>query len=123
MKMKQDELPVKSSPPTRSVLLIVESFKTARWAFTIAGLVLMVYFGIAVPAREAAGSGDLTVIYGALLQLRTILPLAGIAAFAGLWLRERYLRKTTVARENRRNRELEQKIDSGRTSSGFKEDE
>ena len=116
LRMPQDKLAVE-----RSVVLILEFFRTVRWVSAFVCVVLIVYFGIAVPAREAAADGDLTVVYGALLQLRTILPVAGVLAFVYMWWRERRLRITTVARENRRNRKLEQKIDPGRTSSGFVE--
>ena len=117
----QDE--PESKPSTTTALLILEIFKTARWVCACTCVVLAVYFGIAVPVRQAAVGGDLTVVYGALLQLRTILPVATVLAFAALWWRERRLRITTVARENRRNRELELKIDSDRTSSGFVEND
>ena len=122
LKMQQDKPEVESKPSTQSVVLILEFFRTVRWVSAFACVVLIVYFGIAVPTREAAADGDLTVVYGALLELRTILPVTGMLAFVAMWWRERRLRITTVARENRRNRELERKIDSGRTSSGFVED-
>ena len=114
-------MPQEKPAVDRSVVLILEFFRTVRWVSAFVCVVLIVYFGIAVPAREAAADGDLTVVYGALLQLRTILPVAGVLAFAYMWWREHRLRITTVARENRRNRKLEQKIDPGRTSSGFVE--
>lgn len=106
----------------RSVVLILEFFRTVRWVSAFVCVVLIIYFGIAVPTREAAADGDLTVVYRVLLQLRTVLPVVGILVFAYMWWRERRLRIATVARENRRNRMLEQKIDPGRTSSGFVED-
>lgn len=106
------------------ILLIVEGFRTLRALFWAGAAVAIVYFGVTVPVQEAAGEQTtLTLFYRVLVdtEMRVILPWATAGGFGLLWRKERRTRITSVARENRRNRELEKKIDRDRTSSGLVE--
>lgn len=54
-------------------------------------------------------------------RINVVVPWIGMIVMARLWRVERKIRRTAVQREHRRVTELEEKIDAGRTSSGFKE--
>ena len=93
-------------------------------AVRMAAFVAMVYLGVTVPVRETAGQETvLALAYRVVLDMRLhdFVPYVAVCVFGWLWWRERRTRITVVERENRRNRELEEKIDSGRTLSGFDE--
>ena len=113
------------SPPSALIIGILEGCRVLRWLIGGATTVGLVYFGVAIPVSATAGQEtNLTVVYRALVDLRVhiILSYGAAAVFFTLWRMERKTRIIAVARENRRNKELEQEIDPGRTSSGFQED-
>ena len=110
-------------PPT-SLVVTLAVIGLLRVAVYMAGAVALVYFGLTLPIRETAGQETaLTVGYRAVLDMKMhiILPYVAAGGLGWLWWSERRTRITAVERENRRNRELEEKIDPGRTSSGFNE--
>lgn len=117
-----DELPTRQPPAFLVVILAV--FRLLTVMVYMGGAVALVYFGLTVPIRETAGQETvLTVGYRAVLDMKMhiIFPYVVAGGFGGLWWQERRTRISVVERENRRNRELEEKIDPGRTSSGFNE--
>lgn len=117
-----DEPPARH-PPTALVVTLA-AIALLRQAVYVAGAVAIVYFGLTVPIRETAGlETGLTVAYRAVINMKAhvILPYVAAGGFGWLWRRERRTRIVAVERENRRNRELEKKIDPGRTSSGLQE--
>ena len=106
------------------LVVALATINLLKVAVYMAGAVALVYFGLTVPIRETAGQETvLTVGYRAVLDMKMhiILPYVASGGFGWLWWSERRTRITAVKRENRRNRELEEKIDPGRTSSGFNE--
>ena len=106
-----------------SPLVIIEASKVVRQLIWAVAVVFMIYFGLTVPIRETAGQETvLAVAYRAVLDLKVhlIVPYVAALCFFLLWRKERTTRIAAVARENRRNRELEKKLDPRRTSSGFK---
>ena len=111
--------------PDRSTTILaatVEFIRFLRLVAWLAAAVAMVYFGVTVPIRETAGQETvLTVVYRAAIDMdiHVIVPYVTTAWFSLLWWNERRTRITAVERENRRNRELEKKIDPDRTSSEF----
>ncbi|MDE2904667.1 MAG: hypothetical protein OXQ28_01135 [Acidobacteriota bacterium] len=120
--MPGEEAPTQS--PQVAIALIFATFGLLRAIVYMGGAVALVYFGLTVPIRETAGQETvLTVAYRAVLdmQMHIILPYVAAGGFGWLWRNERRTRIAAVERENRRNRELEEKLDPGRTSSGFKE--
>jgi len=105
-------------------VVALEAIALLRKAVYVAGAVAIVYFGLTVPIRETAGlETGLTVAYRAVINMKAhvILPYVAAGGFGWLWRRERRTRIAAVERENRRNRELEKKIDPGRTPSGLQE--
>ena len=112
-------------PPSALIIGILETCRVLRWLIGGATIVGLAYFGVAVPVTVAAGQEtNLTVVYQALVDLRVhiILSYGAAVVFFTLWRMERKTRIIAVARENRRNKELEKRIDPGRTSSGFQEE-
>lgn len=119
-----DESPDRRNPSPHLTFAIIEGARVLRaliWGSVILGVV---YFGVTVPVRATVGQQtDLTVVYGALvnLNIHVIVSWAAVVLFFTLWRKERKTRIVAVERENRRNKELEERIDPGRTSSGFQE--
>ena len=108
----------------RPFVVILESFRLARWIVVGAVIVLSVYVGVALPLKYSAGKETvISLVYKVVLdaRLEVILPYVIAALFAGLWRRERRLRKTSVRREHVRVEKLERNKDPNRTSSGLEE--
>ena len=119
-----DESAAEPNVPTAQVIAILERFKTLRTLIRGVVGVALVYYGVAVPITATAGEETvLTVAYRTVVDLdvHVVVPYGATALFGWLWWRERTTRISAVERENRRNKELEKKIDPGRTSSGFQE--
>ena len=110
--------------PPAALVVTLALISLLKVGVIMAGSVALVYVGLTLPIRETAGQETvLTVGYRAVLDMKMhiILPYVAAGGFGWLWFSERRTRINTVERENRRNRELEEKIDPGRTSSGFNE--
>lgn len=91
------------------------------WGTVIVGCF---YVGVALPVKYSAGQEtSVTFIAKALLDMdvHIWLPYGVAVLLAGLWKRERTLRKQTIRREHKRVEMLEKQIDPNRTSSGFEE--
>ena len=111
-------------PRQLTVLIVLQTFQLLNLLMWLLAAVGIVYFGVTVPIRETAGQETvLNVGYRTAvdMDLHVVLPYAAVALFFWLWRKERNTRIDAVARENRRNKELEMKIDPGRTSSGLQE--
>ncbi len=105
-----------------SAVVVIEGLRTFRALIWAVATVALGWLCIAEPVRALAGQQTMLDFQALIdLDLHVALPYVAAALSVGLWYRERRLRKSTVRRENQRNRELERKIDPNRTSSGFKE--
>jgi len=108
----------------RPFVIIFESFRLALWIIVFAGVALIVYVAIPLPLKYSAGKETvISLVYKVVLdaRLEVILPYVIAALFAGLWGRERRLRKMSVRREHERVEKLEKNKDPNRTSSGLEE--
>ena len=108
----------------RPVVIVFELFRLARWIIAFGGTALILYIAIALPLKYTAGKETtISLIYKVILdaRLEVILPYVLAAVFAGLWERERRIRKHSVQREHERVVELERRINANRTSSGLEE--
>lgn len=116
--------PSRPEVPPYKLVVALRVFDVLQVAIRMGAYVAMIYFGVTVPMRETAGQETvLALAYRVVLDMKThvILPYVAAGVFGWLWRKERRTRITAIERENRRNRELEEKIDPGRTSSGFNE--
>ena len=108
----------------RPFVIVFELFRLARWIIAFAGVALIVYVAIPLPLKYSAGKETaVSLVYKVFLdaRLEVILPYAIAGLFAGLWGRERRIRKTSVRREHERVEKLEKNKDPNRTSSGLEE--
>lgn len=107
-----------------SVVKTVQIYQTVRaliWGVVIVGCF---YVGVALPVKYSAGQAtSVTFVVKALLDMKVHIWLPYLVAIglAGLWKRERSLRKRTIRREHKRVEAFEKKIHPNRTSSGFEE--
>lgn len=107
-----------------SVVKTVQIYQTVRaliWGVVIVGCF---YVGVALPVKYSAGQEtSVTFVVKALLDMKVHIWLPYLVAIglAGLWKRERSLRKRTIRREHKRVEAFEKKIHPNRTSSGFEE--
>ena len=109
---------------TLAVAKVLSTERVVRTIVRTVGVVACVYFGIAVPVQATAGQETaLLIAYQALVGLNAHVTLSygATVVFFLLWRRERRLRIDAVRRENRRNEQLEKRLDPNRSSSGFKE--
>lgn len=116
--------PLEISKPARTFLIVVELFRLLRWAVAFGGTALILYVAIVLPLKYGAGKKTtISLIYNLVLdaRLEVILPYVLAALFAGLWRRERQIRKMSVRREHVRIEEFEKIVDPNRTSSGLDE--
>ncbi len=107
-----------------SVVKTVQIYQTVRALIWGAVIVGCFYVGVALPVKYSAGQEtSVSFVAKALLDIEVHiwLPYLVAIALAGLWKRERSLRKRTIRREHKRVEAFEQKIDPNRTSSGFEE--
>ena len=108
----------------RPFAIIFESFRLARLVIVFLGVALIVYVAIPLPLKYGAGKETaIGLVYKVVLdaRLEVFLPYVIIVLFAGLWGRERWLRKMSVRREHERVEKFEKNKDPNRTSSGLKE--
>lgn len=108
----------------RSFYVIAERFRLARWVVAFAGVALIVYVAIPLPLKYTAGKETaISLVYSVVLdaRLEVILPYILAVLFAGLWGRERRIRKTSIRREHERIEAFEKIKDPNRTSSGLEE--
>ena len=108
----------------RQFYTIAERFRLARWVVAFAGVALIVYVAIPLPLKYSAGKETaISLVYNVVLdaRLEVILPYIVAAVFAGLWKRERRIRKTSIRREHERIETFEKNKDPNRTSSGLEE--
>lgn len=107
-----------------SVVKTVQIYQTVRALIWGAVIVGCFYAGVALPVKYSAGQEtSVTFVAKALLDMdvHIWLPYGVAVLLAGLWKRERTLRKRTIRREHKRIEVFEKKIDPNRTSSGFEE--
>lgn len=113
-----------SQRAVRPFIIVFELFRLARWIVGFLGVALILYVSIVLPLKYSAGKETtISLIYKVVLDTRVevILPWVLVALFAGLWRRERQIRKMSVRREHVRVEELEKDKDPNRTSSGLDE--
>ena len=122
--LKTSQIPVYdflSSRQFRSTRPSAPSFRALIWGVVIVGCF---YVGVALPVKYSAGQAtSVTFVVKALLDMKVHIWLPYLVAIglAGLWKRERSLRKRTIRREHKRVEAFEKKIHPNRTSSGFEE--
>lgn len=105
-----------------SAVAVIEGLRTLRTFIWAGAVVALGWLCVAEPVRALAGQQTLFDVEALIdLDLHVALPYVAAVLSTALWYRERRLRKTTIRRENERNRKLEQTIDPERTSSGFEE--
>lgn len=107
-----------------SVVKTVQIYQTVRVLIWGAVIVGCFYVGVALPVKYSAGQEtSVSFVAKALLDIKVHiwLPYLVAIAFAGLWKRERSLRKRTIRREHKRIEAFEKNMHPNRTSSGFEE--
>ena len=124
--MKGGKRPAEANeaPSVRPFIIITESFRLARWIVAFFGVALIIYVAIPLPLKYTAGKETaISLVYNVILDVRweVILPYVLAVALAGLWVRERRIRKMSVQREHVRVEILEKDKDPNRTSSGLEE--
>ena len=113
-----------SQQSVRPFIFVFEAFRLARWIVGFGGAALILYVAIVLPLKYSVGKETtISLIYKVVLdtRLEVIFPYVLAALFAGLWGRERQIRKMSVRREHVRVAELEKNKDPNRTSSGLDE--
>ena len=101
-----------------------QAYRLARLIVIFLGIAVIVYVAIPLPLKYSAGKETtISLVYKVVVDMRleVILPYVLAALFAGLWRRERRIRKMSVRREHERVAKLEAAKDPNRTSSGLEE--